>query len=85
MSLTSEEFFGSLEDGQQYMSIFTSEEYYNLIPEDIQREMVINEIRQTNVNFKDDPIHKNLVSNYAKAKKELRNYEYKINQENGES
>ena len=80
MSISSEEFFGQLEDGQQYLSMFTSEEYYNLIPKNIQDQIVINEIRQTNFDFKNDPIHKQLLTEYYKAKKELRNYEYNINQ-----
>lgn len=79
MSLTSEEFFGSLEDGQQYMSLFTSEEFYNLIPDEIKEQMVVNEIRQTNIIYKEDPVHNELVKNYTKAKKELRNYEYNLN------
>lgn len=79
MSLTSEEFFRTLEDGQQYMSILTSEEYYDLIPREVQEQMVINEIKQINTNLKEDIIHKKLLSDYYKARKALRNYEFNIN------
>ena len=76
MGLSSREFFESLEDGQQYLSCFTTEEAYAKIPREVQREMVINEIRQTNASFKDDPYHKALKDKQRKAKNELRDYEF---------
>ena len=76
MGLSSREFFESLEDGQQYISCFTTEEAYAKIPREVQREMVINEIRQTNDAFKNDETHKDLKKNFNKAKGELRDYEY---------
>ena len=77
--MTSQEFFGSLEEGQQYLSCFTTEEFYLMIPQEIRDNMLINEIRQQNKQFKDDPIHKKLTSDYRNAKKQLRNYEYDVN------
>ena len=79
MSLQRREFFEMLEDDQQYLSCLTTEEAYNEIPEYIRDQMVINEIRQDNPAFKNDPIHKELVKKTGQAKKELRDYEYKIN------
>lgn len=79
MTLTTEQFFGSLEDGQQYLSCFTTEEFYNLIPREVQEQMLVNEIRQENKDFKDDPMHKALNKKYRDAKKQLRNYEYDVN------
>lgn len=79
MSLTSREFFERLEDGQRYLSCFTTEEAYNLIPQEVQEQMLINEIRQTNVDFKNDERHKSLKKDYNKAKGALRNYEYDKN------
>ena len=79
MSITNREFFERLEDGQKYLSCFTTQEYYDLIPSEVQEQMLINEIRQTNNLFIDDPIHKSLKSTYTKSKTALRNYEYDIN------
>lgn len=80
MSLTTQEFFSSLEEGEQYISCFTSEEFYNMIPQEIRDNMLVNEIRQINEELESDPIHQALKKEYGKAKRELRNYEYKINQ-----
>ena len=79
MSLQRREFFEMLEEDQQYLSCLTTEEAYNEIPEYIRAQMVINEIRQDNPVFKNDPVHKELVNKKYKANKELRDYEYKIN------
>lgn len=79
MSLTTREFFDSLEDGQQYLSCFTTEEAYALIPREVQEKMLINEIRQTNDSFKNDEAHKALTKKLRTAKGELRDYEFKIN------
>jgi hypothetical protein len=76
MSLSSREFFERLEDGQEYLSCFTTKEAYALIPREVQREMSINEVRQTNYAFKDDPYHKTLKDKQRKAKNELRDYEF---------
>mgnify|MGYP003656985442 FL=1 len=77
--MTRQEFFGSLEDGQQYLSCFTTEEFYLMIPQEIRDTMLVNEIRQQNSDFDNDPTHKQLKKTYRDAKKELRNYEYKVN------
>jgi len=82
MSLTTREFFDSLEDGQQYLSCFTTEEWYAKIPNKVQEKMLINEIRQTNDAFKNDDHHKSLQKKYKQAKSELRDYEYIKNQVN---
>jgi uncharacterized membrane-anchored protein YhcB (DUF1043 family) len=79
MSLTSREFFDGLEDGQQYLSCFTTEEAYALIPKEVQEQMLINEIRQTNDAFKEDDMHRALKKDYNKAKSALRNYEFDKN------
>ena len=77
--MISEEFFSNLEEGQEYYSLFVGQEGYDRIPLEVRECMVINEIRQTNNSFTDDPIHKDLLKKYTKAKRELRNYEYKKN------
>ena len=79
MSLSSREFFEGLEDGQTYLSCFTTEEAYALIPREVKRQMVINEIRQTNDAFKNDEMHKDLKKKYNAAKRDLRDYEFTIN------
>ena len=79
MSLTSREFFEGVDDGQQYLSCFTTEEVYAKIPREVQREMVINEIRQTNNLFKDDEMHKDLKRKYNASKRDLRDYEFTKN------
>ena len=79
MSLQRREFLAGLEEGQQYLSCLTTEEAYNEIPEHLREQMVINEIRQDNPLFANDPIHKSLVKQTYKAKKQLRDYEYDIN------
>ena len=79
--ITSEQFFQELEDGQEDFSLFVGQEGYDKIPIEVREVMVINEIRKTNNKFKTDEVHKGLVKNLTKAKKELRHYEYDINNE----
>ena len=79
MSLTSREFFEGMEDGTEYISALITEEYYNLIPPEVQSIMVINEVKKTNIDFKTDPIHKDLLVKVMKSKKKLTEYEYNLN------
>lgn len=79
MSVTSEQFFRELQDGETWCSCFIYESQMEYIPESVKMYMCINEIRQQNDNFKDDEIHKELVKDLSKAKRALRNYEYNVN------
>lgn len=79
MSLTTNEFFDQLQDGDEWMNCFFHKQQMQYIPESVQMYMCINEIRQQNDKFDGDEVHKELVKDISKAKRALRNYEYNIN------
>lgn len=75
----SKEFFEELREGESYLNCFMTRDVYSGIDHELRELMVVNEVRQHNEKFKDDPIHKDLVKKYSQAKAELRDYEFKIN------
>lgn len=77
--ITSKDFFMELRQGDEYLSCFMTKEVYSGIELELRDRIVVNEVRQTNDKFKDDPTHKNLIKTLYKAKKEVRNYEYEQN------
>ncbi len=77
--MQAKEFFGCLKEGEEYVSVLMTKETYNKMNKSVKESIVITSIRQLNTSFKDDENHKKLVSKVSKAKKELRNYEYDIN------
>lgn len=79
MSLTSNEFFRELQDGDEWCNCFIYKSQMEYIPESVKMYMCINEVRKQNDKFKDDEVHKELVKDLSKARRNLRNYEYNIN------
>jgi len=77
--MTSNQFFEQLNEGEEYLSLLCTKDIYSLIPMDLTKEIVINNIRKKNESFKEDEQHKELVKKLRKAKKELQNYEYDKN------
>ena len=79
MSLTTNEFFAQLQDGDEWMNCFMHKSQMQYIPESVQMCMCINEVRQQNAKFEGDEVHKELIKDISKAKRALRNYEYNVN------
>ena len=77
--MTVQEFFASLNDGEEYFSLLCDKDTYIEIPQELMTYIVVNSIRQKNESFKDDEAHKELVKKLRKAKKELQDYEYDKN------
>lgn len=77
--MTSQELFRSLNDGDSWVSCIMSEDVWNSLPSETQNMIVLNGIRQLNESLQDNEIYQQLVRNLSKAKKELRDQEYKIN------
>ena len=73
------EFFGELREGDEYMNCFMTKEVYSGIELELRERIGVNEVRQKNDLFKDDPTHQELVKKVSKAKRELRDYEYDLN------
>ncbi len=72
-------FYESLKEGEEYMTIITTKDVYGCIDQYLRVNMVITSVNQKNESFKDDNHHKELVSKVSKAKKQLRDYEFSIN------
>jgi len=73
------EFFESLNDGDEYLTILMKRDDFNEIPKNSVNKMVVNTVRKNNKVFETDPTHIALSKKSRDAKKELRNYEFKIN------
>ena len=73
------EFFEELRNGQEWVSCLMTKECYSGIDLEAKKRIVVNSVRQKNDGFADDEAHKELVKKVAKAKKELRNYEFDKN------
>ena len=72
-------FFKQLPDGREYVTLITTKTTFNLIDEVLRGQIVVTSIRVKNTLYEDDPIYKELANIERKAKKELRDYEFKIN------
>ena len=77
--MTQEEFFSQLAPDESWCNVFLLEDTLQYIPEAVKMQMCLNEIRQNNPAFEEDETHKDLVKDYSKAKRALRDYEYYIN------
>lgn len=77
--IDSRSFFDNLKEGEEYVSLLLTIDLFNSISEDIRGKVTISSIRQKNSTFKDDSNHKAIVSKLSKVKKELREYEFNIN------
>jgi len=77
--LTSKDFFGQLQEEQEYLNCFMTSETYAGIPQDLQRQILVNTVRQKSSKFIEDEKHKELVRNVSKAKSELTKYEFEQN------
>lgn len=77
--MTKPEFFGQLEEGDEYLSLLCTKQTYARIEPLLTGQMVISSVRQKNESFKDDEQHKELVKLLRKAKKQLQNYEFEKN------
>lgn len=74
---SNKEFFEELREGDEYLNVFMTKEVYNGIDLELRQLMTDPEIRQKSEVFKNDEQHKALTKEYSRAKKELRNYEFK--------
>ena len=74
------QFFEELREGEEYLSLMASKQVYFGIDHELREQMYSSSVRQKNSDFKDDPNHQQLVKNVSKAKNELTDYEYIINQ-----
>lgn len=79
MSLSTSEFFNQLNDHEEYYTVMMySESFIPLLKSDW-FELASWSSRLKNESFKDDDVHKGLVKNLSKAKRELSEYEHKKN------
>jgi|TARA_Y100000310_G_C20602106_1_gene773583 hypothetical protein len=77
--IDSRSFFDNLQEGEDYVSLLLTKDVFNQIPKNIMDKVSVSSIRQKNSSFKNDPSHKAILSKISKAKKELREYEFNIN------
>lgn len=77
--LTSQKFFEDLREGDEYLNCFMTKEVYSGIELENRERICVNTVRKTNDKFKTDETHRSLSKNVSKAKKELLDYEYKLN------
>jgi len=75
----SKEFFEELRNGQEWLSCLMTKECYSGLEFEARERIAVTSVRQKNDLFTEDEEHKDLVKKVAKAKKELRNYEFDKN------
>ncbi len=77
--ITSQQFFQDLREGDEYLNCFMTKEVYSGIELENRQRICVNTVRKANDQFKNDETHKNLSKSLSKAKKELLDYEFKLN------
>lgn len=77
--MDSKTFFSLLPDGKEYVTLITTKTTYNLIDEVLRKKIVLTSVRQKNSDFENDETHKALLAKKSKIEKEIRNYEYEVN------
>jgi hypothetical protein len=73
------DFYNDLSNGEEYITCMMNINTFNGLDFEAQQLMYQSEIRQKNDKFKDDDVHKEYVKRISKAKKDLRDYEFNIN------
>jgi len=77
--LSNKEFFQELREEEEWLSAIMTKETYNGIDFELKQRMVVGDVRKKNKAFELDENHKGLVKKMSKAKKDLIDYEFKIN------
>lgn len=77
--ISSKDFFMQLREGEEYCNCFMTKDVYSGIDHELREHIVVNSIRQKNSSFEGDEVHKELLRNVTKAKKELTKYEFEAN------
>jgi len=77
--LSNKEFFQELREEEEWLSAIMTKETYNGIDFELKQRMVVGDVRKKNKAFELDETHKELVKNMSKAKRELINYEFDLN------
>ena len=77
--MDSKTFFKFLPNGKEYVTLITTKTNYNLIDEVLRKKIVLTSVRQKNNDFENDETHKALLVKKSKIEKEIRNYEYEVN------
>ena len=74
----SKEFFEELMDGEEYAVVMTRLQTYHQIDDHIKEQSTLT-VRVNNCKYDQDEKHCQLVKAITKAKKQLRDYEFEIN------
>lgn len=72
-------FFKQLPDGREYVTLITTKTTFNLIDDVLKSQMVVTSIRVKSDLYEEDSIYKEIRDRKRKIDKELRDYEFKIN------
>tara|TARA_R110002051_G_scaffold260612_1_gene320394 strand:- start:1853 stop:2101 length:249 start_codon:yes stop_codon:yes gene_type:complete len=73
------DFKNSLRDSEEYTTLIIPMNAYNGLNFEMDELIYQGDIRQHNSKFESDETHKELVKRSSEAKKQLRNYEFKLN------
>lgn len=76
--ISNKELFSQLRNGDEWCSCNMTKEVYHGIDFELREQMTL-DVRQTNNDFRGDPIHIELMAKLSKAKKYIRDYEFKKN------
>lgn len=79
---SNKEFFQQLREDEEWLNAIMTKETYNGIDHELKQRIVVGDVRKKNKSFELDETHKELVKKASKAKKDLINYEFDLNNGN---